>query len=106
MMQPRVPPAQWKTANVCPLGCMPSIVQSVTPGPAEPDKTIKSRCFHCLAYWVTDTTGKMVKLVGVLQAELCPDCRRPFNSAADWNPEKNLCKNPGHVASSLLKAEP
>ena len=67
-------------------------------------RSMHSRCDACLAYWETDTSGKIVKLSRPVSIEICPDCHKPFGD--NLPQEKYLCKNPGHVASSLLKAEP
>lgn len=107
-MNQRVPPgvtqAQVNTAGKCPMSCQsdPSfrMVRTLAhQGAGGVVRTMHSRCDACLAYWETDTSGKIVRLTRPLSIQLCPDCRRPFLG----DHEKNLCKNTGHVASSLLK---
>ena len=113
-MNQRLPPgvtqAQLNTACKCPMNCQPDpTFQWVqTLGHRERGgvvQTIYSRCLSCLAYWETDTSGKIVKLSRPVSIEICPDCRQPMdeNLRKIAGLEKNLCKNPGHVASSLLR---
>lgn len=113
-MNQRLPPgvtqAQITTAGKCPMNCMadPSfkMVQAlVHQGVGGVVRSMHSRCGACLAYWETDTSGKITRLTRAVSLEICPDCRRPMDEVFDKALElgKNLCKNPGHVTSSLLK---
>lgn len=111
-LPPGVTPAQIKTAGQCPMKCNPDPtfrnVQTQAHGPpGGPVSRLYSRCGSCLAYWETDTSGKIVRLSRPVIHELCPDCHLPYAggevSVMPGAPGgKNLCQNPGHVASKLV----
>lgn len=116
MNQPRLPPgvtpAQVKTAGECPMKCNPdptlrAVNAQAHPGPGGVVSRLYSRCGYCLAYWETDTSGKILKLSRPVIHELCPDCHLPYAgsevSVMSGAPGgKNLCKNSGHVVSKLV----
>ena len=102
-MNQRLPPGvtqiQVKNAGICPMKCHPDpgFRMNQTLAHQEPGGVVRllmSRCFHCLAYWETDTCGKITKLMRPVSIELCPDCRHPVpGEVAD----KYTCKNPRHA---------